>query len=357
MANQAEQLMRLLRTDGADVELVRVNSPYRPRWIGSIMGLRAVFRLVPYVYALWGAIGRASLVHLLANSGWSWHLFASPAVWISRLRGKAIVVNYRGGEAERFFAKSWRWVSPTIRRATAVIVPSGYLQEVFRKRGIEAGIVPNVVDLNRFSPSEKAGQQESAVGWPHIVVARNLERIYDTGTALRAVKAIREHYPGARLTVLGAGPELAALEALAGELGIAPSTEFAGRVDNAQVARIYKTADLMLNPSLVDNMPISILEALASGVPVVSTNVGGIPHLVTSGETALLVPPGDPDRMADAALSLLQDPELSQRLIESGLELASRFQWGNVREGLSSVYRRVLEVDPECETGRRVKRT
>ncbi|RFC36344.1 MAG: hypothetical protein DID90_2727553940 [Candidatus Nitrotoga sp. LAW] len=90
MANQTRQLATLLKQEGVNVELVPVNAPYRPRFVGHIKGLRAVFRLLPYLFHLWHAAGRVDLFHIMANSGWSWHLFAAPAVWTAKLRGKTV---------------------------------------------------------------------------------------------------------------------------------------------------------------------------------------------------------------------------------------------------------------------------
>ncbi|MFN4116589.1 MAG: capsular biosynthesis protein, partial [Inhella sp.] len=109
MAMQTAQLQRLLREGGADVELVATNAAYRPAWLGRVRGLRALARLLPYVADLWRACGRAQLMHLMANSGWSWHLFAMPAIAMARLRGLPVLVNYRGGEAESFLRR-WRHV-------------------------------------------------------------------------------------------------------------------------------------------------------------------------------------------------------------------------------------------------------
>src|SRR5947207_3056973 len=125
---------------------------------------------------------------------------------------------------------------------------------------------------------------------PHVVVTRNLEPIYDIPTALRAFATIRNQYPDARLSVAGSGPLRGDLERVAESLHIADAVTFTGRLDNEQLPELYRSANLMLNPSTVDNMPISILEALASGIPVVSTNVGGVPFVVEEGTTALLVP-------------------------------------------------------------------
>jgi hypothetical protein len=96
MANQTRQLAELLRGEGMAVSLVQTNADYCPRWIGRLPFARALFRLIPYVFSLWRQMGRCDLAHLMANSGWSWHLFAMPAIWTARIRGKPIIINYRG---------------------------------------------------------------------------------------------------------------------------------------------------------------------------------------------------------------------------------------------------------------------
>jgi glycosyltransferase involved in cell wall biosynthesis len=305
MANQTQQLARLLGDAGVRVDIVQVNAPYRPAWIAGLRGVRALFRLVPFVLQLWHCAGRVDLIHVMANSGWAWHLFAAPAVWIARLRGRPVVVNYRGGGAEGFLAAQARWVRPTIAAASALVVPSGFLKAVFAKHGIAAEVVPNIVDPGRFHPG---GATHAG---PHLVVTRNLEALYDIPTAIHAFRRVRDHHPTARLTVAGSGPCREALERLCVELGVGESVAFPGRLDNERVAELYRAADLLLNPSRVDNMPISLLEALASGVPIVSTDVGGVPYLVEDGKTALLVPPGDPDAMGNAALRVLGDAALA----------------------------------------------
>lgn len=346
MANQTRQLAELLRAEGMVVELVPVNRPYRPRWIAPVRGVRALFRLLPYLAQLWRTAGRVDLFHVMANSGWSWHLFAAPAIWMAKLRGRAVVLNYRGGEAEAFFARSFAWVRLSLDRVDAIVVPSGFLAEVFARRGYGTKLVPNVVDLTRFTPAA------SGPDTPHILVARNLEPLYDNATALRAFALVRERYPAARLTLAGTGPERDRLAALARELGVHEAVRFAGRVDNQDMPALYRSATLALNPSRADNMPISILEAWASGIPLVTTNVGGIPYLAEADKTALFVPPGDPVAMAQACLRLIAEPKLAGRLSAAGLARVRDFAWDQVRPRLLQVYRSVLRQSPV--QGRRV---
>lgn len=334
MANQTLQLARLLRAEGLQVELVQVNAPYRPRWIGRVRGLRALCRLLPYLLRLWRCAGRCDLLHVMANSGWSWHLFAAPAVWIGRWRGTPVLVNYRGGEADSFLAHSLCWVRPCMRRASAVVVPSGFLEAVFRRYALATLVVPNVVDLARFTPAPRPGRQ-------CILVARNLEAIYDNASAIRALALLQASHPGARMVIAGEGPLRGALEALAQELGVQQAVSFAGRVEHARMAQLYAAADVMLNPSLVDNMPNAVLEALASGVPVVSTRAGGVPYLVQDGATALLVTPGSAQEMAQALGRLLDQPALAVSLAAAGLREARRYSWTAVRPQLLAVYDRL----------------
>lgn len=333
MANQCEQLLRLLREDGAPVTLVRTNAPLWPAWLEKVPLLRAVWRLPPYLWRLWRVCGRADVMHVFANSGWAWHLLAMPALRIAAWRGVPVIVNYRGGLAGEFLQRAPSHVRRDLA-AAMLVTPSAFLQRVFRQHGLVAQIIPNVVDLARFQP--RPWQPPGAA--PNLVVARNLEKIYDIPTALRAFALLRGRWPLARLTVAGSGPEREALQALAAELGVADAVEFVGRIENADMPRLYTSADLMINPTTADNMPISILEALASGVTVVSTNVGGIPDLVRHGETALLVPPGDAAAMAAAAEQVLGDACLARRLREQGLADVAQYAWPQVRERWRRVY-------------------
>ena len=345
MANQTAQLARLLRAEGAVVELVAVNAPYRPAWAGRIRGVRAFARLVPFLARLWSAAGRADVVHIMANSDWSWHLAAAPAVWIASRRRVPSVVNYRGGGADAFFRREIASIRPTLARCSSIVVPSAFLLRVFEQYGFQAVIVPNVVDLERFAPADPPRAPSETLRAPHLVVTRHLEAIYDIGTALRALRLVRERFPAATISIAGSGAERAPLEALAESLAIREAVTFTGRLENDRMAALYRGADLVLNTSLVDNMPISILEALASGVPVVSTNVGGIPDLVRDGITATLVEPDDPAAMAAAAIDLLASADLRADRVRAGLEHVRQFTWDEVRTKLSSEYARAADVE------------
>lgn len=334
MANQTRQLGELLAGEGAVVTVVQVNAPYPGKLVGRVPVLRAVVRLFPYVMRLFRVIGTADVVHVMANSGWSWHLFAAPAIMVARWRGVPSVVNYRGGEAATFLAGSHALVRFVLRRSSALVVPSRYLQEVFSSHRIQSDIVSNIVDLERFRPRNEPRSGSTL----HVLVPRNLEPIYDVATALHAFRILRASLPQVRMTVAGSGPLREELERLASELGVADAVEFCGRVERDAMASLYRDADVVVNPSLVDNMPNSVLEALASGVPVVSTNVGGVPYIVRDGATALLVPPRAPEELAAALRRVLEDATLAAALRQNGLRDVRQYAWPQVRDQWARVY-------------------
>ena len=342
MANQTRQLAELLQAGGASVVLVQSNAAHRPACIGRVPILRALFRLLPYLLALWRMAGRVDVVHVMANSGWSWHLFSAPAIWLGTLRKVPVVVNYRGGEAEAFLLRSQTLIRFSMRRAVALIVPSRFLQEIFARFDMPAEVVPNIIDLSRFRPSDAGAASAKDRHAPHFIVARNLEPLYDNETALRAFRIATVKYRHARLTIAGSGPEESRLRELAARLDIGAQVDFPGRLDREQMAELYRQADVMINPSLADNMPNSVLEALASGVPVVSTKVGGVPFIVEDGVTALLVEPGQAQAMADALLRLADDSALRHRLATAGLADVQRYAWPRIAPLLANVYRAAI---------------
>lgn len=339
MANQTRQLAQLLSAEGLSVSLVQTNAPYRPAWVGRIPMLRALFRLAPYLMQLWRATAQVDVVHVMANSGWAWHLFAMPAIRIAKARRRAIVVNYRGGLAAEFLARSTRSVAATLS-GTRLAVPSAFLQQVFRRHGVESVIIPNVVDVERFRPAAPPRRPEP--GAPHVVIARNLEPVYGIDLGLRVLALVAKRFPSLRASIAGSGPERDRLGALVGELGLAGRVHFTGRLDVQEMIRLYQSADVVLNPSRADNTPNSILEALACGVPVVSTDVGGIPFLVEHRHSAWLAPAEATEALAEGVCEVLSNSQLRDTLVATGLELARSCAWTHVREQWLGTYREAM---------------
>ena len=214
-------------------------------------------------------------------------------------------------------------------------MPSTFLVDVFRRFGIDASVIPNIVDLERFRFRDRA-----PLG-PRLVSTRNFDALYNVAATLRAFRLVQARWPEATLTLVGGGPQELELRALAAALCLRHVT-FAGRVQPDQVAGFYAGHDIYVQSPDIDNMPTSILEAFASGLPVVSTAAGGVPALVTSGEDGLLAPLNDHTGLAAHVLRLLDDPETARRMIRAAYAASQSCTWPVVREQWLAVYRSLL---------------
>lgn len=336
MATQTHQLFGLLSAEGMDVCIVQTNVPYSPAWIGKIKGIRAFFRLLPYFFKIWKLAGQVDVIHLMANSGWSWQLFSAPVIWVGWLRKTAVIVNYRGGEAEQYFRESIRWIAPTMNKASQIVVPSRYLENIFHKQGFKVTVIPNIVNLERFKPKiKKVGSTDRDF---RLIVTRNLESIYGLPTAIKATALATKEIPKLKLLIAGSGPQKDELLALVEELGLQEKVSFVGRLGPGEIESFYSDADIMLNPTTVDNMPNSVLEALASGLPIITTDVGGIPYIVEHEKTALMVSVSDDQEMARQIVRLYKDEVVRQNLIDNGLKEVAQYGWPEVKQRWMSTY-------------------
>jgi glycosyltransferase involved in cell wall biosynthesis len=146
--------------------------------------------------------------------------------------------------------------------------------------------------------------------------------LYGIDIAIAALPELLKLYPAARLSIAGTGPEQRALQQQATQLGLGSAVRFTGPLTPAGMAQLYSEADLLLNPTHADNMPNSLLEAMACGLPVITTNVGGIPHMVTHGQTAWFMGAHSADALVSAVSRVWNDVELRTALAVNGLALA-----------------------------------
>ena len=330
MALQARALVERLRGDGVAAELLPTNPPV-PAPVGRVKGARTLVQSILFLARLTRALCRFRIVHLLAASRWYFVLRVAPTVLLGTLFRRRIIINYRGGEAPDFFARFTWLVLPILRRADAIVVPSVYLQRVFEKYGFRAAIIANFVDLERFRYRQRDRLK------PKLLVTRSLEPLYNVKMALEACAIIQRKYPDAAIDVVGGGSEEAALREWVQRRGLT-GVCFHGAVPNEEIPRFLANADIFLNPTNADNMPLNLLEAFAAGVPVVTTNVGGIPDLLGSVEAAMLVDPNDAAAMAAKIEELLCRPESAARLTRQARSLCEQTSWSRVGRLWRDVY-------------------
>jgi glycosyltransferase involved in cell wall biosynthesis len=330
---QAELLLRHWRNDAeVQTRLISIDQPY-PRglkWVDHIPVLRTFVRQPFYLLALWRGLKEADVAHIFSASYWSFLIAPAPAWSMARTLGKKTLIHYHSGEA-RDHLRRFRTAVQVLKRVDLLVVPSGYLVDVFREFGLSARAVPNIVDMSQFSFRVRNPLR------PHLVCTRGFHRYYSLDVVVRAFAEVQRSFPEARLDLVGKGPAEHEIRALVKELGI-PCINFAGVATRQQIGRFYDAADIFINASWLDNMPVSILEAFAAGTPVVTTAPEGIRHIVDHERTGLLSEPGDPAALAKNVIRLLKEAELALRLAHNAHEESRRYSWEAVRRQWLDVY-------------------
>jgi L-malate glycosyltransferase len=325
---------RLSRYGALNVALLPINPAFPPglRWIRRIRYLRTVINSAFYGLSLLRHIPRADVVQAFSASYASFLLAPLPAMMVGRAMGRGIILNYHSGEADDHLTRWRSLLRRALRLPHAIVVPSRYLVDVFARHGYHAISIANFIDPARL-PFRSRPQPR-----PLFLSNRNLESLYDVGTTIRAFGLVQAELPEARLVLAGDGGERASLEALATSLGL-QNVSFLGRVTQEEMPRLYDEADVYLNSPLIDNMPSSVIEAFAAGLPVVSTAAGGIPYIAEHLRTALLVPPGDAGAMAACALQVVCEPGLAERLTtEARRECLEHYTWEAVAPQWLALY-------------------
>jgi glycosyltransferase involved in cell wall biosynthesis len=241
--------------------------------------------------------------------------------------GKPFVLALHGGNLPEFARKARGRVQRLLSSAEAVTTPSSYLKDELSSLRSDLLLVPNALPLAAFA------YRERSVARPRLVWVRAFHATYNPALAPRVLAALSGDLPDATLTMIGRDKgdgSLEATRAAAAELGVLGRVRMVGPVANEEVPKHLDEHDVFLNTSDVDNTPVSVLEAMAAGLCVVSTDAGGIPHLLTDGRDALLVPRGDAAAMADAVRRTVTEPGLSARLSSGARERVLGFDWGEV---------------------------
>ena len=330
---QADRLLQMWRNDPAvEAWLVPHNPPppWPLRWMTRIKYLRTLVTEATYLPLLVKELRRADVVHVFSASYSSFLLAPLPAVLVARALRKPVVLNYHSGEAPDHLRRS-ALARRTLRRVNRNAVPSAFLREVFARFGLEATVVPNLVAVDGLCYRPRVPLR------PRLLSTRNMEPLYNVECTLRAFHGVQAQCPDASLTLVGSGSELPRLRALASSLGLR-NVVFAGRVAPGAIARYYTSHDIYIQSPEIDNMPLSVLEAFASGLPVVSTDVGGMPAILSHGEHGLLAPSGDAPALAAHVLRLLADSDRARTMAEKAHGTLAAYSWPQVRSRWLAVY-------------------
>ena len=294
-------------------------------------------RVADILFSVWKWRRRYDVACVSVFSGRAFR-WAEAACFVLRVLRKPYVLALHGGNLPAFALGSPERVRRLLGSAFAVTAPSHYLLETMRPYRPDVILVPNALETRSFP----FRLRETAA--PRLVWIRAFHEIYNPTLAPRVVGALAAACPNVHLTMVGRDKDgsLSRVRQVAAELGVADRVELPGPVPNSEIGAWLDRGDVFLNTTNVDNTPLSVLEAQAAGLCVVSTNVGGLPYLLASGKDALLVSPDDPAAMAGAVRRAISEPGLAASLSRNGRAKAEAFDWSRVLPQWESLFEKAF---------------
>lgn len=285
-----------------------------------------VARLLDFLLAVWRHRNHYSVAHVDVYSGLAF-VWAELVCWALRMAKKPYVLTLRGGNLPAFARKAGKRVPRLLQSSPIVTAPSAYLFEQMRPYHRELVLLPNPLDLAKYSfrPRERPT--------PKLVWLRVFHEIYNPSLAVQVIAGLAQDFPDVQLIMMGpdrGDGSFQATKKSAVKLGVADRLTYTGPVAKEEVPHLLHQGDIFLNTPRVDNTPVSVLEAMASGLCIVSTNVGGIPYLLEDECDALLVPAGDDVAMAKAIRRFLTEDGLAERLSRNARRKVEQFDWATI---------------------------
>jgi glycosyltransferase involved in cell wall biosynthesis len=280
-------------------------------------------RLLHMVGTIWLRRNEFGVAHTTVFSGPAF-IWAEAAAWTLKAIQRPYVLSLHGGNLPSF-ARRWPGrVRRLLNSAAIVIAPSRYLLEQMQPYRTDLRLLPNPLALNAYQFHLRQFPQ------PRLVWLRAFHRIYNPYMAPQVVNLLAPDFPNVHLTMVGPDKgdgSLQLTQHVAKDLGVSNHIHFPGGVPKAEVPHWLQRGDIFINTTDIDNTPISVLEAMACGLCVVSTNVGGIPYLLDNEQNALLVPPDNPEAMMAAVRRILTEPGLAENLSQNARRKVEQFDW------------------------------
>lgn len=262
-----------------------------------------------------------------------------------RLYKLPYIVSLRGSDVPGYsdrFSFLYKFLTPLIRhiwkKSSAVIPNSEGLKKLALKTNPKQKmhIIYNGIDIEQFKPSYRS--RTSVV---KIICVSRLTARKGINYLIDAVKILSQKYPNLRLEIAGEGDQQAALRAQAETANLGPKIAFLGRVPHEKIAEIYNSAEVFVLPSLNEGMSNTMLEALASGLPLIATDTGGSKELILNGENGFIIKMRNSEDIAEKLEKLISDPELARKMGDESRKIAETMSWKKVAEQYFDLYKKV----------------
>jgi N-acetyl-alpha-D-glucosaminyl L-malate synthase BshA len=233
-----------------------------------------------------------------------------------------------------------------IKNAAAVVVLTNNMKDEIKKNyDRNVLVIPNGIDSEKFKNlSQEKIRDELNIKQNEtiIIFIGTLKPVKGVQYLIEAMEILRQKNLDVKLLLIGDGKEKQNLEKLVKKLKLEKHVKFIGKIQNEEIPKYMALSNIFVLPSLSEGFPLTILEAMACGLPIVTTMVRGIPEVVEDGENGFLVEPKNPKEIAEKVLLLLKDDKLREKISNNNKEKAKKYSWENVVEKLEKVYLKVL---------------
>jgi L-malate glycosyltransferase len=296
-------------------------------------------RLADMVSSIWKKRKEYQVAQVDVFSGNAF-VWAEAACWALRKCNKPYILTLRGGNLPVF---SERWpdrVRNLLNSAAAVTTPSAYFLELMRPYRKDLILLPNPVQIKNYDFRERPEPQANLV-W-----MRSFHSMYNPELSLKVLALLRKDFPQAKLSMIGpdrGDGSLQKTRETTKALNLTDCVVFPGKVNKSDIPMHLNQGDIFLNTTNLDNTPVSVMEAMASGMCIVSTNVGGLPYLLEDGVDSLLVDPDDAEKMLQAVLRILREPGLAGSLSRNTRSKAEQFDWSRILPQWEELFEKVLK--------------
>lgn len=278
-----------------------------------------------------------ALVDVFSGAAFTW---AEMAARLLKRLNKPFVLNLHGGNLPQFAEKYPEIVGDLLGSADRAISPSPYLSNELKGFRKDIQVIPNPILIEEFPYRHRENLK------PNLIWVRAFHEIYNPSLAPKVLKILMEDLPEVQMTMVGPDKgdgSLGEMKKIAERLGVIDQIQLTGGVPGEKVPGYLFRGEIFINTTNVDNTPLSVIEAMACGLPIVTTNVGGIPWLVDDGVDGLLVPPDDPQAMADAVERILTDRALAGKLSQNARKKAENFDWSIILPQWDSLFESLIE--------------
>ena len=300
-----------------------------------------LLRLGDMVWTAWHRRDDYRIAHTDVFSG-SAFLWAEVVCGVLRGLEKPYILTLRGGNLPAF-AQCWPGrVRRLLTSARAVTTPSLFMQGALSSMRNDIRYLPNALDIGKYHFKLRTNPV------PRLCWLRALHEIYNPTLAVKALALLRQDCPMMGLTMIGPDKgdgSLQAVQRLATELDINDNLRIIGPVPKSTVPDYLSKSDIFINTTRYESFGVSVMEAAAMGMCIVSTNVGELPYLWTNEQDILLVPPDDAQAMAAAVRRVLTEPGLAERLSGNARQKAQQFDWSVILPQWEQLFAQVLEQE------------